>query len=134
MPAVPRSTDAGTAAGAALAPVRPFRRVLVGPVTTVALGAAETVGPVTTVALGAAESIAPVTTVALGAAESIALGAAESIGVGIAEALWLDPTVDVGLVDPLGLAPLLAQPAAAMPMSSTTAASLIGTIALRFTG
>jgi hypothetical protein len=64
--------------------------------------------------------------------------AAESIGVGIAEALWLEAAVDVGLVDPLalalGLAPLLAQPAATMPMSNITAASLIGMMALRFTG
>jgi hypothetical protein len=74
----------------------------------------------------------------VGLVPTVALAAAESIGVGIAEALWLDPAVDVGLVDPLGLAlglaPLLAQPAATMPMSSTTAASLIGTMALRFTG
>jgi hypothetical protein len=68
--------------------------------------------------------------VLVGPVTTVALGAAESIGVGISEALWLDGAVDVGLADPLALA----QPAAAMPMSSTTAASLVRTMALRFTG
>jgi hypothetical protein len=76
--------------------------------------------------------------VLVGAATTTAPSAAESIGLGIAEALWLEAAVDVGLVDALalalGLAPLLAQPATTMPMSSTAAASLIGTMALRFTG
>jgi hypothetical protein len=90
--------------------------VLVGPVTPFA------VGPGALVAL--AVLVGPVT--------PFAFGAAESIGVGIAEALWLDRAVDVGLVDPLALAP--AQPAAAMPMSSTTATSLVRTMVLRFTG
>jgi hypothetical protein len=40
------------------------------------------------------------------------------------ETLSLDAEVDVGLVVPLPLAPLAAQPAAAMPMSSVKAVSL----------
>jgi hypothetical protein len=72
--------------------------------------------------------------VAVGAVETVALDEAESVGLGMAEALGLDPAVDVRLVGPLGLAPLLAQPTATMPMSSTTATSLMGTMALRFTG
>jgi hypothetical protein len=51
----------------------------------------------------------------------------------MAEALWLDRAVEVGLVDPLALALALAQPAAARAMSSTTAASLARTLALRST-
>jgi hypothetical protein len=71
--------------------------------------------------------------VLVGPVTTISLGAAESVGVGIVEALGLDGAVDVGLVDPLALAPLVAQPAAAMPINSITA-SLVRTIALRFTG
>jgi hypothetical protein len=70
----------------------------------------------------------------VGSVTTIALGAAESIGFGIVEALWLDRTVDVALVNTLALAPPVAQPTAAKPMSSTKAASLVGTLALRFTG